>query len=94
MAVDKDTVRRVAALARLGVADDRLDALTGEIDRILDWVAELDELDTEGVRPMTAAPAAPHQREDEVTEGGIADRVLANAPQVRAGMFAVPRVVE
>ena len=94
MAVDKETVRRVAALARLGVADDRLDALTGEIDRILDWVAELDELDTEGVRPMTAAPAAPHQRRDEVTEGGIADRVLANAPQVRAGMFAVPRVVE
>lgn len=94
MAVDKETVRRVAALARLGVADDRLDALTGEIDRILDWVAELDELDTEGVQPMTVAPAAPHQREDEVTEGGIADRVLANAPQVRAGMFAVPRVVE
>lgn len=94
MAVERETVRRVAALARLGVAEDRLDALTGEIDRILDWVAELDELDTEGVAPMTAAPAAPHQRADEVTEGGIADRVLANAPQVRAAMFAVPRVIE
>ncbi|MEM8756054.1 MAG: Asp-tRNA(Asn)/Glu-tRNA(Gln) amidotransferase subunit GatC [Pseudomonadota bacterium] len=95
MSVDKDTVRRVAHLARIEVAEDDLEPLAKELSAILDFADELAEVDVEGVEPMTSVtPMALKRRADVVTEGGIRDEVLANAPDAREGFFAVPKVVE
>ncbi len=95
MAVDRATVRRIATLARIDVPDGDLDKLADELSNILGWVEQLGEVDTEGVEPMTSVvPMTPRLREDEVSDGGIADDVLANAPERRDDFFAVPKVVE
>ena len=93
--VDEATVRRIARLARIKVTDAEARALEGELSGILDWVKQLDEVDTEGVAPMTRVVAMTlKQRRDTVTDGGIADDVLANAPATENHFFAVPKVVE
>ncbi len=95
MAVDTDTVRRIAMLARLDVPEDELADLTGELAKILDWMGQLGEVDTDGVVPMTAVKPMPlRRRADAVTEGGIADRVVANAPQAAGPFYTVPKVIE
>ena len=95
MAVDRATVRRIAALARIKVPDGELDKLAGELSNILGWVEQLGEVDTEGVAPMTSVvPMKLRRREDVVTDGGIGDDILANAPQRRDAFFAVPKVIE
>ncbi len=95
MAVDRATVRHIAALARIKVPDGDLDKLAGELSNILGWVEQLGEVDTEGVEPMTSVvPMTLRLRDDVVTDGDIADDVLANAPERRDGFFAVPKVIE
>ena len=95
MALDKDTVRRIARLARIEVAEEQLDGLAGELSNILGWIEQLSELDTEGVEPMTSVvEMRPPRREDKVTDGGCSDKILANAPEPAHGFFAVPKVVE
>ena len=95
MEVDEDTVRRIARLARIKVTDAEAKALEGELSGILDWVKQLDEVDTAGVEPMTAVVSTTlKMREDRVTDGGIADDVVANAPAREDHFFVVPKVVE
>jgi aspartyl-tRNA(Asn)/glutamyl-tRNA(Gln) amidotransferase subunit C len=95
MAVDRDVTRRVAHLARIRVEEDQLDALAGELSRILAFAEQLAEVDVEGVEPMTSVtPMRLKRREDVVTDGNIRDEVLANAPETREGFFVVPKVVE
>jgi aspartyl-tRNA(Asn)/glutamyl-tRNA(Gln) amidotransferase subunit C len=95
MEVDEDTVRRIARLARIKVTDAEAKALEGELSGILDWVKQLDEVDTAGVEPMTAVVStALKMREDRVTDGGIADDIVANAPAREDHFFVVPKVVE
>jgi aspartyl-tRNA(Asn)/glutamyl-tRNA(Gln) amidotransferase subunit C len=95
MSVDDDTVRRVAHLARIAVAQDEVESLKGELNAILAFVEQLAEVNVEGVEPMTSvAPMAMKMREDQVTEGGIADAVIANAPAHEHHFFLVPKVVE
>lgn len=95
MALDTDTVRRIARLARLHIPDADLEPLAGELSNIIGWVEQLSEVDTEGVVPMTSVvETTPHQREDVVNDGGYPDRVLANAPDRADGFFAVPKVIE
>ena len=95
MAVDRDTVKRIARLARLEIAESDLDTLAGELSNLLGWVEQLDEVDTADVAPMTSvADMKLRWRKDEVTDGGIADKVTANAPDPKDGMFTVPKVVE
>lgn len=95
MSIDRDTVARVAHLARIRVEDGELSALADEMSAILDWVEQLQAVDVAGVPPMTAVNPMPlPMRADEVTDGGIQDKVLANAPEAREGFFAVPKVVE
>ena len=95
MAVDTHTVRRIAMLARLDVPEDQLDDLTGELAKILDWMGQLGEVDTDGVVPMTAVKPMPlRQRPDAVTEGGIAERLVANAPEAAGPFYTVPKVIE
>jgi aspartyl-tRNA(Asn)/glutamyl-tRNA(Gln) amidotransferase subunit C len=95
MAIDVDTIRKVANLARIRVPDERLAPLANELSGILSWIEQLNEVDTDGVEPMTSAVAVPlPMREDVVTDGGDSAQVLANAPAVRSGFFVVPKVVE
>ena len=95
MAIDIETVRKVARLAHIREPEDRLAALASELSGILQWIEQLNEVDTDGVEPMTSAVAvALPMREDVVTEGGDAAAVLANAPKTRDGFFVVPKVVE
>jgi aspartyl-tRNA(Asn)/glutamyl-tRNA(Gln) amidotransferase subunit C len=95
MQVDEATVRRIARLARIKVTDAEAKALEKELSGILDWVKQLDEVDTKGVEPMTAVVSATlKMREDRVTDGGIADDVVANAPAREDHFFVVPKVVE
>ena len=95
MAVDRDTVVRVARLARLKVPDGELDTLAGELSNIMDWIEQLNEVDTDGVAPMASvADMKLRWRADEVTDGGISEKVTANAPDPQNGMFSVPKVVE
>ena len=95
MALDKATVAHVAALARIRLSEAELEPLTAELSHILDWVAQLNELDTTDVPPMaSAAVASLPMREDEVSEGGCRDAILGNAPRAARGFFTVPKVVE
>ncbi len=95
MSVDKETVRRVARLARMGVDEDQLEPMTRELNTILAWIEELGTVDTSKVAPMTSVvEVSLPRRLDEVTDGARADDVLKNAPERIDGFFAVPKVVE
>jgi aspartyl-tRNA(Asn)/glutamyl-tRNA(Gln) amidotransferase subunit C len=95
MSVDTDTVRRIARLARIAVAEDEVEHLKGELNAILNWVEQLGEVDVEGVEPMTSVtPMAMKKRADVVTDGGDAVAVLKNAPATEDDYFLVPKVVE
>jgi aspartyl-tRNA(Asn)/glutamyl-tRNA(Gln) amidotransferase subunit C len=95
MALDRDTVRRIARLARIKVKDEELDLLAGELGRILSFVEQLDEVDTKSVEPMTSVVEVTlPMRDDVVTDGGDAGKILRNAPAGVHGFFAVPKVVE
>ena len=95
MAIDEKTVRRVAHLARLALPEERVAPLAGELNAILAWIEQLNEVDVEGVAAMASAVEAKlPMREDVVTDGGNAARVLANAPKTEDGFFIVPKVVE
>jgi aspartyl-tRNA(Asn)/glutamyl-tRNA(Gln) amidotransferase subunit C len=95
MSVDADTVRRIAHLARIAVADDEVEHLKGELNAMLSFVEALSEVNVEGVEPMTSVtPMQIKQRADVVTDGGNVDAILANAPAREGNFFAVPKVVE
>ena len=95
MSVDAHIVRHIAKLARISVTDEEVAALAPELSNILGWVEQLQEVDVSGVEPMTAViPNELRLREDSVTEGGIRDAVLKNAPAAEHGFFAVPKVIE
>ncbi len=95
MALDKATVARIAYLARIRIKEDQLEPLTRELGRILDWIDQLREVDTEDVEPMRRVMDIPvHWREDVVRDGGCREAILRNAPETHDGYFVVPRVVE
>ncbi|HAJ47456.1 MAG TPA: Asp-tRNA(Asn)/Glu-tRNA(Gln) amidotransferase GatCAB subunit C [Alphaproteobacteria bacterium] len=95
MAVDKETVRKVARLARIAVPEERLEPMTRELNGILKWVEQLQEIDTRDVPPMTSVVhMSLKMREDVVSDGGYADGLMRNAPEGEDGFFTVPKVVE
>ncbi|MGA3307221.1 MAG: Asp-tRNA(Asn)/Glu-tRNA(Gln) amidotransferase subunit GatC [Xanthobacteraceae bacterium] len=95
MSVDAETVRRVAHLARIAVAEEEIEHLQGELNAMLAFVEQLAEVDIKGVEPMTSVtPMEIKMRKDEVTDGGIADAIMANAPARENHFFLVPKVVE
>jgi len=95
MSIDKETARRAAHLARIEVAEEELDHLAQELSGILDFMEQLNEVDIEGVEPMTSVtPMRLKRRKDIVTDGNMQEKILANAPDAREGFFAVPKVVE
>jgi aspartyl-tRNA(Asn)/glutamyl-tRNA(Gln) amidotransferase subunit C len=95
MSIDAATVRKVARLARIRTPEARLEPLARELSGIMGWIDQLNEVDTDGVEPMTSVVAAKlPMREDVVTDGGDAGIVLSNAPSQADGFFVVPKVVE
>lgn len=95
MSVDARTVGRIAHLARIAVSADEVAPLQGELNAILDFVAQLDAVDVTGVEPMTSVtPMAMKKRADVVTEGGHARDIVFNAPETEGHYFLVPKVVE
>ncbi len=95
MSVDKETVRRIAKLARLALDEARVAPMVDELNGILDWVQQLEQVDVSAVAPMTSVVAQKlKMREDAITEGGNAEALMANAPQSEDHFFVVPKVVE
>ena len=95
MSVTEDDVRRIARLARIAEPKDRVAQLTGELNGILAWVEMLDEVDVDGVEPMTTPVSTPvPMREDIVSDGEIREKILKNAPNAEEGFFVVPKSVE
>jgi aspartyl-tRNA(Asn)/glutamyl-tRNA(Gln) amidotransferase subunit C len=95
MAVDAATVRRIAHLARIAVAEEDVAHLQGELNTILAWVEQLQEVDVTGIEPMTSVtPMAMKKREDVVTDGGMPEDIVRNAPETADNYFLVPKVIE
>jgi aspartyl-tRNA(Asn)/glutamyl-tRNA(Gln) amidotransferase subunit C len=95
MSLDDATVRRIAVLARINVPNEDLAPLAKELSGILDWIEQLQDVDTDVVEPMTGGTDRVLKwREDKVSDGGYAERILANAPEPHEGFFGVPKVVE
>jgi aspartyl-tRNA(Asn)/glutamyl-tRNA(Gln) amidotransferase subunit C len=95
MSVTRDDVRKVARLSRIAVPEERLEEMAGELNGILGWIDQLNEVDIKGVEPMTSVVETKlPMREDVVTDGNIQDQVLANAPRSEDGFFVVPKSVE
>jgi aspartyl-tRNA(Asn)/glutamyl-tRNA(Gln) amidotransferase subunit C len=95
MSVDLNTVKRVARLARIAVSEEDAERMTGELNAILGFVEQLNEVDVSGVEPMTSVtPMEMKKRRDIVTDGGKAADIVANAPATEENFFLVPKVVE
>ena len=95
MSVDQNTVRRIARLARIAVTDEEVPHLQGELNAILSFVEQLNEVDVAGVEPMTSVtPMTMKKRQDGVTDGGNAETIVRNAPATEDNFFLVPKVVE
>ncbi|WP_068874200.1 MULTISPECIES: Asp-tRNA(Asn)/Glu-tRNA(Gln) amidotransferase subunit GatC [unclassified Phenylobacterium] len=95
MAIDAATVRKVARLARIAEPEEKLEPLAKELSGIMNWIEQLNEVDTDGVEPMTTSVAMSlPMRDDVVTDGGDPAKVLANAPKTARDFFIVPKVVE
>ena len=95
MSVDDATVRRIAHLARIAVSEDEVPHLQGELNAMLAFVEQLSEVNVEGVEPMTSVtPMEMKKRADDVTDGGIPDDIVKNAPAREDHFFVVPKVVE
>jgi aspartyl-tRNA(Asn)/glutamyl-tRNA(Gln) amidotransferase subunit C len=95
MSVDKDTVRRIAKLARIALEEERVEPMVQELNGILAWVEQLEEVDVEGVAPLTSVVAQKlKMRDDVVTDGGHAVVLMKNAPLSEGHFFVVPKVVE
>ena len=95
MSLDPATIRRIATLARIHVEDAEVATLQAELNSILGWIEQLNEVNVDGIEPLTGAThMALKMREDVVTDGGYPDKILANAPQRAGDFYAVPKVVE
>jgi len=95
MSVDKTTVSRVARLARINIEDDRLEPMAQELSSIMNWIEQLNEVNTDTVEPLASVTGhALPMRDDVVTDGEIADQIVQNAPESMSGFFVVPKVVE
>ncbi|MGE0095542.1 MAG: Asp-tRNA(Asn)/Glu-tRNA(Gln) amidotransferase subunit GatC [Alphaproteobacteria bacterium] len=95
MALDKDKVAHIARLARIRVEDKDLAPIGKELDQILSWIEQLNEVDTANIEPMTSVASLKlKRRADQVTDGGYPEKIVANAPAAAHGYFTVPKVVE
>ncbi|TNE32434.1 MAG: Asp-tRNA(Asn)/Glu-tRNA(Gln) amidotransferase subunit GatC [Alphaproteobacteria bacterium] len=95
MSIDTGTVEKIARLARIRVTEEEKVKFAGELNGIMQWIEQLQDVDTEGVEPMTSVvDMSLYMREDAVTDGDMQEKILANAPEASEGFFVVPKVVE
>ena len=95
MALDRATVANIAKLARIKVPDSELDGLADELSNILGWIEQLNEVDVDGIAPMTSVVAVDlPARQDVITDGGYPEKIVANAPETHDHFFVVPKVIE
>ena len=95
MSIDTKTVEKIARLARIKVNDTEKEKYANELNNIMQWIEQLQDVNTDGVEPLTSVVDMKlHQRKDEVTDGNIQEKILANAPETTEGFFVVPKVVE
>lgn len=95
MSITKETVAKVAKLARIKITDAEQEKFAGELTGIMNWIEQLSEVDTDGVEPLTSVVDVKlYQREDKITDGDYRDQILSNAPEAQEGFFVVPKVVE
>lgn len=95
MTMDKNTVFKIARLARLRITDEEADIFAGKLGHIIGWVEQLEEVETEGIKPLAnVVDIPPRMRADAVNDGGIQKDILANAPEEQQGYFVVPKIVE
>ena len=95
MSLDKTTLERVAYLARIKIDASEINKMTSELNNIMKWIEELNEVDVENVKPMTGVSNEYlREREDEVNDGGYSDKIVSNAPEKIDNSFAVPKVIE
>jgi len=95
MSIDKGTVLKVAKLARIKFSEEKAEKMAGDLNNILGMVEELSEVNTDNVAPMTSVVNMQYpSRQDVVTDGGIPEKIIANAPESAAGFFVVPKIVE
>ncbi len=95
MSLDQEAVKRIARLARLKLSEDRLEPMLQDLNRILQFIEHLNEVDTSGVEPMVGVETqSMPMRKDVINDGNYVDKILANAPEVACNMFVVPKVVE
>ena len=95
MSLDKATVIRIAALAKIYIEDSEIDVFTKELNKIVDWVEQLNEVDIEGVEPMTGVSGMTlREREDNVLDGGYAEKIVMNSEEQKNNSFSVPKVIE
>lgn len=93
--ITTETVAKVAKLARIKISDAEQEKFAGELTGIMNWIEQLSEVDTDGVKPMTSVVDVKlHQRADHITDGDYRDQILSNAPEAQEGFFVVPKVVE
>ncbi len=95
MSLDQATIKRIATLARLKLSDDRIEPMQQDLNRILHFIDQLDEVDTSQVEPMAGGNTSLMPiRKDVINDGNYVEKILANAPEVACNMFVVPKVVE
>ena len=95
MSLDKSTLERVAYLARIKIKDSEIEKMTTELNNIMKWIEELNEVDVDNVQPMTGVSSASlREREDRVNDGGYSDKIVSNAPEKIDNSFTVPKVIE
>lgn len=96
MSIDKEMIKRLGILSRLRIPDENMDEMVGEIQKIIGWVDQLKDVDTDNVAPMNSVveDMTLPERDDVITDGGIRDEILANAPDKLDEYFLVPKVVE
>lgn len=95
MSIDRATTEKVATLARLRLQEDQKDAYTEKLNGIMNWIEQLQAVDTDGVEPLSKVHDIDTPvREDQITDGGIQDKVLSNAPETLEGFFGVPKIIE
>ena len=95
MSIDKNTVRRVARLARIKTTEAEEEVLSGELNKILSMISQLDAVNTDGIEPLTSVIDMDlPMRADRVTDGAMQEKILQNAPDQTAGFFVVPKIVE
>lgn len=95
MSLDRATVIRIANLAKIHIDDSEIDIFTRELSQILNWVEQLNEVDVKNVKPMTGVSGMSlREREDEVLDGGYADKIVKNSKEKKENSFSVPKVIE